>query len=309
MSNETFTELMIEPTNLCNLRCPVCPTGEDYNSQKRGVMTFQQFRKILEPVARNIRNIALFNLGEPFLAPDIIKMIRYIDKHKISTNIHTNGNALNKKMINKFIIHKSNLSINFTIDGVTQKSYEYYRQRGSLKKAMDNMKYFVKIKNRYNLLNIKIVWIFLVMKTNEHEISQATTLAKRIGVDAIRFKTILIDKYHEKYNDFVPQTKRDFAMHKDEKFELVDARCDFIDPGRPVINWNGDVLPCCVINDYILGNAFKDSLLSIWENRKYKEFKEYFIAGSNELCNLYCLGKSKKIMYAEQINFDGNKRR
>ena len=41
---------------------------------------------------------------------------------------------------------------------------------------------------------------------------------------------------------------------------------------------NGDVVPCCydLTGEAVFGNVFNDNLFDIWENEKYKEFRENF---------------------------------
>ena len=38
----------IETGNVCNLRCPLCPTGQRAPDVKRGFMTFDNFKKIID---------------------------------------------------------------------------------------------------------------------------------------------------------------------------------------------------------------------------------------------------------------------
>ena len=80
MPKKHFKYLMIEPTNVCNLRCPVCPRGNSFYENNQGFMSFQNFKKIVRPVKDLIENVNLWGFGEPFLASDIAKMINYLGK-------------------------------------------------------------------------------------------------------------------------------------------------------------------------------------------------------------------------------------
>jgi radical SAM protein with 4Fe4S-binding SPASM domain len=42
------------------------------------------------------------------------------------------------------------------------------------------------------------------------------------------------------------------------------------------ILWNGDVVPCCsdLGGKHIMGNAFKDGLMNVWNNKKYKVLRK-----------------------------------
>ncbi|MFH1822292.1 MAG: hypothetical protein ABH830_01175, partial [Patescibacteria group bacterium] len=55
-----FQSLMIEPTNICNYRCPVCLTGENYDKRIKGNMSFNQFRKIIKPAKGFLKSVNLW---------------------------------------------------------------------------------------------------------------------------------------------------------------------------------------------------------------------------------------------------------
>lgn len=306
MTNKCFKGLMIEPTNICNLRCPICVTGSGRDDRPKGAMAFRQFKQIIDTVKDFLNLIYLWGFGEPFLAPDIMKMIDYAGENNLSILIHTNGNVLNKRVLNQF---KKNYKVNisFSIDGVTQKVYSYYRKGGVLKKAIDNLKYLVNLKRKYDLFNLQIIWQFLITKGNKHEISQVYKLAKNIGVDRLRLKTISINKKHPCYNDFMPKNTK---YHRIKSRAVNFENCYFINPGMPNILWNGDVIPCCddYFRQYLMGNAFKENLLDIWNGKKYKKFRDDYKNEINDLCNSRqsCRFKSTSKSDVADFNFKPN---
>ena len=231
-------------------------------------------------------------------------MINYLGKNNIIIKIHTNGNVLDKKIMDNF---KKNykLDITFSIDGITQKSYSYYRKGGDLKKVLSNLSYLVNLKEKYNLFNLKIIWQFLIMKTNEHEILQIKDFAKSFGVDVLRLKSIGVNKKHFRYNDFIPINKEYWR----EKKEIINPEvCKFIDPGMPTIFWNGDVVPCChdYSKKYFMGNIFKENLLDIWDSKKYKKFRNNYRKGINNFCNTECKFSKKSKIYVKEFDFKVN---
>jgi radical SAM protein with 4Fe4S-binding SPASM domain len=300
MNKRYFKSLMIEPTNLCNLHCPICPTGVGYFDDKaKGAMPFKQFKDIVDSTKDFITDVNLWGYGEPFLAPDIMPMINYLGGNNILINIHTNANILTEKMMEQF---KNNYRVNitFSIDGLSQKTYEYYRVGGNLKKALSNLSYLVKLKKMYNLFNLRIYWQFLVMRVNEHEITKVQKLAQKIGVDILKLKTISIGKNNSQYNDFIPKKSIYRRLRKQDK---NSPSCSFIDPGTPNITWDGEVVPCCIDyrREYVMGNAFKDNLLDIWNNEKYIKFRNDYKKGVNKKCNDEC-SFDKFRVYAKEID-------
>jgi len=283
MTKTNFQNLMIELTNNCNLSCPICPTGSGEDKRGKGFMNFGQFKRIIDSSENFLNFLQISGYGEPFLSPDIGKMIKYAGEEDVCSGVFTNGVVLNKKEMDVF---KNNykFKITFSIDGINQKSYRYYRKGGNLKKVLSNLSYLVNLKDKYGLFNLEIIWQFLIMKMNEDQIEDARKLADKIGVDQFKLKTISIYESHLRYFDFVPENKK-YQRKKETK-----EKCLFTDPGMPFILWNGDVVPCCVgyKKEYIMGNALKGNLIDIWGNKKYKKFRKDNENGVNFLCNKRC---------------------
>ncbi|RMF64216.1 MAG: radical SAM protein, partial [Calditrichaeota bacterium] len=59
--------LTVEPTNLCNLRCPLCVTGNGKLTRNAGQMDFDLFRRIIDDVGEFLFYLLLYHQGEPFL--------------------------------------------------------------------------------------------------------------------------------------------------------------------------------------------------------------------------------------------------
>jgi len=144
---------MVEPTNICNYHCPVCLTGGNYDKRDKGNMSFGQFKKVIGPVKNSLESINLWGFGEPFLAPEIMKILEYLGENDIFVNIHTNGSVLTKKIMNQFQ-KNYRVMITFSIDGLTQKSYSHYRRGGNLRKVMGNLSYLTNLKKKYHLSRI-----------------------------------------------------------------------------------------------------------------------------------------------------------
>ena len=67
--------LKIDPSNMCNLKCPMCFTGNKMGRRKPGVMEFSTYRKILNELGEYIYRILLYGQGEPFMVKKIENMI------------------------------------------------------------------------------------------------------------------------------------------------------------------------------------------------------------------------------------------
>ena len=82
-----------------------------------------------------------------------------------------------------------------SIDGTTQDVYQQYRVGGHLDKVLDGARNVVKWKKELKSKTPFIIFQFLVVKPNEHQIDEVKKIAKDIGVDDVWFKTAQIYDY------------------------------------------------------------------------------------------------------------------
>ncbi len=84
--------LGIDPGNICNLKCPLCPTGLGEAGAKRSFMEFEFFKLVFDQLKNSLSEINMFNWGEPLLNKDLTKMIRYAKGRSESIRIITSTN-------------------------------------------------------------------------------------------------------------------------------------------------------------------------------------------------------------------------
>ncbi len=141
----------IEVCRFCNLKCPSCPIGRGKIRNKR-MMSFEDFKLIIDKIKISVKELSLFNYGEPLLNPNIVKMIKYTKKNGIKiVNMHSNGLLLEKGLAEKLV--KSGIDyINFSIDGASNETYQKYRIGGDLNTVVKNVSYFISDKKINNII-------------------------------------------------------------------------------------------------------------------------------------------------------------
>lgn len=289
--------IMIEPTNYCNLKCPLCPSGADQLSRERGYMSYDLFKKIVDDVAQHSFMLILWNQGEPFLNPDFCKMMEYANAKKMFLMVSTNANVMPEA---KNIIDSGVDRVIISLDGATQDTYNKYRVNGSLQKVLDNVKKLIDEKKKKQTKVPHIIWQFLVMKHNEHEIEQIKQLAKDLQVDECSLKTVQI--YTKDDIDFLPENPK-YRRYKlnGNNFEIkykLKNRCYRI-WNQPVINWNGEVAVCCFDKDnmFKIGNVKNESFIKIWNSDNFMNFRKAILKNRSkfEICRNCGEGVSLKI--------------
>jgi len=280
--------IAMDVTNICNLKCPLCPTGLNKSKSKKIMMPFDNFKTIIDKLPSSIKLILLCDFGEPFLNPNIFEMINYIKKRKILTKIDSNFNIKKDDKFFKNIIISGLDILNISLDGCSQKIYEKYRIGGNLNLVISNIKRLVKIKKKLKSKNPKITWIFMVNRFNEHEIEKAKEKTKEIGINFRIKKMGLSDQcidikldqdIEERKRCWLPRNKKYIRKCYSGKYKLplYKSPCHHLFDTL-FISANGNVLPCCYLSNESLsfGNILKESFEDVWNNNKYKYSRSLF---------------------------------
>jgi len=177
--------VMIEPTNICNLQCPLCPSGNGTLKRAKGYMDLDVFKKIIDDIEKTAFMVVLWNQGEPYLNKDFSKMVKYASDRGLFTLVSTNGNIDYEA---EEIVKSGLDSMIVSLDGTTQETYNKYRVNGKLNTVIKGVKEIVAAKKKLKRSNPLLRWQFLVMKHNEHEIEEIKLLAKELEVDNLELR-------------------------------------------------------------------------------------------------------------------------
>lgn len=282
--------LWIEPGNICNLSCPLCPTGKGDKELPKGFMKLGLFKDVFNQLSRVLTEVFLFNWGEPLLNNDLCDMIRYVKfkSKKIRVIISTNLNISQKERLTDLV--KSGVDeIIVSCDGASQGTYAQYRVGGSFNLVVENMRYLVNEKLRL-ATNTCVVWNFIVFKHNEHEIEQAREMAVSIGVDfrISMMRTSPKDEILKPHSEAIKQDiawipdNSQYSAYDKHKFKTKKQLQSCRRLWQEIcINWDGKVFPCCGVYEerYNFGDASKQSIKKIWNN-------SFFVRARKEVLNV-----------------------
>lgn len=279
--------LSIEPTTSCNLRCPECPSGLRAFTRPTGMLKTDFFRNTIDQLHRDLTYLVFYFQGEPFLNPDFLDMVKYAADKKIYTATSTNAHYLNDENAKRTV--ESGLDrLIISIDGTTQDVYQQYRVGGNLEKVLEGAQNIVRWKKELNSKTPFIIFQFLVVKPNEHQIDDVQKLGKEIGVDAVWLKTAQVYDYKNDPNQLIP------TIDKYSRYKKTTTGTRF--KGRmanhcwrlwqdPVITWDGLVAPCCFDKDatHRLGDLKATSFKEIWRSPAYQSFRQQLWKGRKNI--------------------------
>jgi radical SAM protein with 4Fe4S-binding SPASM domain len=275
----------IEPTTACNLSCPECPSGLKQFTRKTGNLKVDMNKKILDQLGSKLLYINYYFQGEPFINAHVFDMIREASQRKIYTSTSTNAHFIDDKVAKQIVDSGLNQLI-VSIDGTTQETYESYRIDGSLSKVLEGTKHIVKARGAAK--HLKIVFQFLVVKPNEHQIEDVFKLAKEYGVDEVRLKTAQFYSY-ENGNELMPENDKysRYVKKADGTYRLKNKMRNACWRmwSSCVFTWNGIVVPCCFDKDakHQMGSVQNDPFQKIWKSSTYLGFRKGVLSNRSQI--------------------------
>lgn len=170
----------------CTANCLFCPSD-------RGEMTTKKFMDLgtvidivqqikTDPLLANVKKIEVSENGDPLLNPAFIEILLYIKQSlpNIRVNLFTNFALMNKEIAGMILENKLVGSVYTNIDS-TRKEYYKIMKGLDLDKVIDNLAYFVDMRNEiYSELPITVLCIEL-KRYLEHTV-------RRLGASPIKLE-------------------------------------------------------------------------------------------------------------------------
>jgi len=279
--------MAIEPTTSCNLRCPECPSGLRQFTRPIGMLEPSFFKKTIDEVYQELIYLTFYFQGEPYLNPNFLDMVKYASDKGIYTSTSTNAHYLNKEQAKKTVESKLDRLI-ISIDGTTQETYEQYRIGGQLQKVIDGTKNIIEAKRVLKSNTPHIVFQFLVVKPNEHQLEDVKKLANELGVDEVVFKTAQVYDF-EHGNSLIPDNIK-YSRYRKNKDGTYSIKNKLLNQcwrmwSSCVVTWDGLVVPCCFDKDakHQLGDLKAQSFYELWQSSKYQGFRKSILKSRQEI--------------------------
>ncbi len=279
--------ISIEPTTSCNLRCPECPSGLRSFTRPIGMLEPKFFQKVIDELAPTLTWLTFYFQGEPYLNRNFLKMVAYAHNKGIYTNTSTNAHYLDSETA-KATVESGLDRLIISIDGTTQETYQSYRIGGKLEKVIAGTKEVIRWKKELNSATPHVIFQFLVVKPNEHQIDEVYALAEELGVDEVGLKTAQIYDY-EHGNELIPTIEK-YSRYKKKADGTYAIKNKLLNQcwkmwQSCVITWDGKVVPCCFDKDatHTLGNLQTQTFAQVWNNADYQHFRGSILKGRDQI--------------------------
>lgn len=189
------SNLHIELTSRCVLKCPRCPRTEldlDYLNREIDIETFQ--RVFPDEALRSIDRILFCgHTGDPIYANSLIPAIKHIKNNpRIQITIVTNGSYRKEEFWQELgsVLTTDDMVV-FSVDGWDQDSNNLYRVNSDFGSIIEG------IRTLRQASDCKIKWSSIYFKFNQDRTTAMETLARDLGCDF--FECVRSSKFDGRY--------------------------------------------------------------------------------------------------------------
>jgi len=307
--NQPYRKALVQITERCNLGCIHCfLSAGNYGDN----MPLEVIKNILIPRLKqcSVPRLTLTG-GEPFVHPDIIKIIGLFREADISVGICTNATNISTSKMDA-LAKIGGVHINVSLDGFSQESHGKFR---------GNKESFAKtIKTATRLAKHRLLQGLLVTPNNLARVSEYVEIcdfADKIGATYVLMNPLSLmgrgEKSKAQYSSSEKKLKKIFELisQGNRNIQLVFARfpndqlpLSTCNAGRIIyIFTHGEVTVCPYLifasknsnskhrpEEFIVGNILEDENF-VYKLNSYKLHEKYQI-GSNSIC-MKCIHSSQ----------------
>ncbi|MBT6046030.1 MAG: radical SAM protein [Candidatus Scalindua sp.] len=276
--NKFPLHLLLEPTSICNISCPMCFQVDTSFRKKEymGMMDIDLFKSLIDQAVENeCMALTLASRGEPLLHKQFGDMLAYCKDKFYELKVITNATKLNEEMAHKILASAVSIVV-FSVDSYFKEEYEKLRKGAKFEEVLTNIKRFCEIRN-----------------SNE-SYSKTTTRISGVKLSDEQKK----DPYYEFWKGTVDSVLLKEPTYRwdsygNEKFKL-EKPCGLLWE-RMYVWYEGTCNPCDF--DYksslAVGDASKEKLKDIWFGEKYNKLRKLSLEGKRSemypcrMCHLY----------------------
>lgn len=168
--------LQIEHTNFCNAKCIMCSHCFTKNHGGKN-MSIDELENLC-PILPYVEHVTLHGMGEPFMHPHIIDILKMYHSFGIKVTCNTNASVMTDELAE--IIHLCFYDIAVSCDSATKEIYESIRDGLSFDRFKDNVR-LLRSKGDKLYMRLSVV----AMRQNLSELPDIVRLGHELGFNEI----------------------------------------------------------------------------------------------------------------------------
>jgi len=302
----------VDLTRKCSMACVMCwywsplLKGEPPREWSEEHIDYRLFLELLKDFKElSVKNLIFGGQGDPFLHPDIMKIVEATKKAGIGVSLITSGSYFTSENVKKIVELRVD-QLDVSVQAATPETYRKIHpalKEGVFEKIKGSLLLLKDLKKASGQAAPFLTVIDAVCSLNYKDTVRMVDFAHEVGAQNVGYKRI----------DVIPET-RSLLLNEEQVKELgplineAKARAEqlgiatslgffrkYITPGLTsgeytngyyaqvpcYVGWlssrilsDGSVIPCCGCYNPPLGNVRKDSFSAIWNSEKYRDFRE-----------------------------------
>lgn len=323
----------IDITDECNNNCIGCwcnspllgNTHFSKDPDRQRTLPFNMVKSLIDELAvLGTRKLFFSGGGEPFLHPDIFRILHYAKKKKMTCHLNTNFTLADKNMLKEFM----DLKLDYLTVSIWAATAETYVATHPNKRAADfnRLLELLKILNTSKKKFLPHVKIYnVICNINYRELDSMINLARAAGSEAVEFAVI----------DAIPGATDSLLLSRQQRCEVIEdckrikEKCvasngkglkiinldhfmrrlsdpgadnseydsDFIEAMSCYVGWlfarvlgKGDVNSCLKSHRQPVGNIYRQPFSEIWNSELQKEFRSKCLSHNRDSSFFRCIG-------------------
>lgn len=273
--------LWVEPTNVCNLRCIMCPNSV-VAQRNPGFMDINLYKKIIDEAKDYVSYVVLCISGESLLHRQFPQMVKYAKDNKVAVYVSTNGTVLTSKS-SREILEAGLDWINFSFDGCSKEIYEKIRVNADFDKSLKKIITFLKIKKELKAKTQADLQILIMdergKKDYQENIEKFKNNFSQLPLDCVQIRQ------PSTWGNFFSGTEKFKPRSLTKEF----SACSYLWSSLAIL-WDGRVVACCsdFFGDNVLGKFPQKTLKEIWNDKPMRDFRQSMANGSYLKYNKNC---------------------
>ena len=310
--------VVIDVTNACNCNCVACWSyspllGKQKASRqwRKQQLTFEVTKKLIDELARlGAKEIRLTGGGEPFMHPDVMKIIRHIKANGMICSVTTNFTLIDEKRIDELL----SLGLDVLTASIWAGDSETYHitHPNQSKSTFAKIQRVMKHLDSRGPIAPRLVISNVITNLNYQNIDRMILFAQEVGAQEVYFAVVdpiagatdallLNDSQRWAVCDNIHRWQGELEGCEDFRLEGIDQftrRLSNPESTRGIYDgeitnevpcyagWmfarimaDGNVCPCCRGVNVPTGNVYRDHFAAIWNGPKQKAFRRLALTG------------------------------
>lgn len=209
-------ELFLEVSNLCDLKCAMCPTFsplndkrfENLKAEQRGLMDLERLEPCIKELVEHALVVHAFGYGEPTVHPKFKEFLTFLSEHEVWIDFFTNGMHLDEAFC-RFMVEKKIARITISFSGSSKEEYENVYIEGDYQRVLGNLAGLKRIKEEMGSPFPQVHVNSIAFEHHVQRLPEFVDLMADHGVEAIHLKPLTT-------HDAIPQLHGHISVYRED---------------------------------------------------------------------------------------------